>query len=125
MSSRGVTYIGPPSADDRAAEGRALRDEIPRESHGHWNPDPGRPHPIELIQGHVAGEVDLASARYNDMFSCSLAFFERTVALMAYDLLPSPVTGITVQLCGDCHAANYGLYRSADRTLHFDLRDFD
>jgi uncharacterized protein (DUF2252 family) len=44
---------------------------------------------------------------------------------MAQDLASTPTTGITVQLCGDCHLANFGVYASPERTLLFDINDFD
>jgi uncharacterized protein (DUF2252 family) len=45
--------------------------------------------------------------------------------LMAYDLSPTPVSGIRVQACGDCHLANFGLFATPERNLVFDLNDFD
>ncbi len=44
---------------------------------------------------------------------------------MAADLASRPNTGITVQMCGDAHVLNFGLWNSPERTLAFDLRDFD
>ena len=44
---------------------------------------------------------------------------------MASDLAETAVTGIDVQLCGDAHLLNFGLYSSPERTLMFDLNDFD
>ena len=43
---------------------------------------------------------------------------------MAADLSHTD-TGITVQLCGDAHVLNFGLWNTPERTLAFDLRDFD
>ncbi|MGZ4715782.1 MAG: DUF2252 domain-containing protein, partial [Acidimicrobiales bacterium] len=36
-----------------------------------------------------------------------------------------PVSGITTQLGGDAHLANFGIYNAPDRRLVFDLNDFD
>lgn len=44
---------------------------------------------------------------------------------MASDLATTPVSGIRVQLCGDAHLSNFGLFASAERQLLFDLNDFD
>jgi uncharacterized protein (DUF2252 family) len=44
---------------------------------------------------------------------------------MACDLAPSPQSGITVQLCGDAHLSNFGLFGSPERQLVFDINDFD
>jgi uncharacterized protein (DUF2252 family) len=44
---------------------------------------------------------------------------------MAADLANSPVSGITAQVCGDCHLANFGLFATPERNLVFDVNDFD
>jgi len=53
------------------------------------------------------------------------AFFRGSAALMAWDLSTVPATGIGVQACGDCHAANFGGFASPERRLLFDINDFD
>jgi uncharacterized protein (DUF2252 family) len=53
------------------------------------------------------------------------AFFRGSAALMAWDLSKTPATGIRVQACGDCHAANFGGFASPERRLLFDINDFD
>ena len=44
---------------------------------------------------------------------------------MAADLAARPQTGMRVQLCGDAHLANFGVFASPERQLVFDLNDFD
>jgi uncharacterized protein (DUF2252 family) len=44
---------------------------------------------------------------------------------MAYDLSQTPTTGIRVQACGDCHLMNFGTFASPERSLIFDINDFD
>ena len=44
---------------------------------------------------------------------------------MAADLASQPDSGLTVQLCGDAHVLNFGLWATPERNLLFDLRDFD
>ena len=44
---------------------------------------------------------------------------------MAADLATSPNTGLGVQICGDAHVLNFGLWATSERNLAFDLRDFD
>ena len=44
---------------------------------------------------------------------------------MAADLAASEHTGLDVQLCGDAHVLNFGLWATPERQLSFDLRDFD
>jgi uncharacterized protein (DUF2252 family) len=44
---------------------------------------------------------------------------------MAGDLGAQPDSGLMVQLCGDAHVLNFGLWATPERNLAFDLRDFD
>jgi uncharacterized protein (DUF2252 family) len=53
------------------------------------------------------------------------AFFRGSAIVMAQDLARTPSTGIRTQLCGDCHLSNFGVYASPERTLLFDINDFD
>src|SRR5207245_2325361 len=52
-------------------------------------------------------------------------FYRGAAAIMAADLRGTPSSGIQVQLCGDCHLNNFGLYASPERRLLFDVNDFD
>jgi uncharacterized protein (DUF2252 family) len=44
---------------------------------------------------------------------------------MAADLAATPTAGLQVQLCGDAHLSNFGLFASPERELLFGLNDFD
>ncbi len=44
---------------------------------------------------------------------------------MAADLASRTHSRIEVQLCGDAHVLNFGLWATPERNLNFDLRDFD
>jgi len=44
---------------------------------------------------------------------------------MARDLATTPTTGLTVQLCGDAHLSNFGVFGTPERQQAFDLNDFD
>jgi uncharacterized protein (DUF2252 family) len=44
---------------------------------------------------------------------------------MATDLAGTPTAGLNVQLCGDAHLSNFGVFASPERRLLFDLNDFD
>jgi uncharacterized protein (DUF2252 family) len=59
------------------------------------------------------------------MMASPFAFYRGAARVMAADLAKTPVTGLTVQACGDAHLANFGLYASPERELVFDLNDFD
>jgi uncharacterized protein (DUF2252 family) len=52
-------------------------------------------------------------------------FYRGAAAVMAADLASRPDSGLTVQLCGDAHVLNFGLWATPERNLMFDLRDFD
>jgi len=59
------------------------------------------------------------------MVESPFAFYRGAAAVMASDLASTPVTGIEVQACGDAHLVNFGLFASPERTLLFDVNDFD
>src|SRR6516165_8689665 len=44
---------------------------------------------------------------------------------MAADLARTPTTGLTVQACGDCHLLNFGGFATPERSIIFDINDFD
>jgi len=115
-----------PSIQERLAAGKALREKVPRPSHGVWAAPDGRPDPIELLKRSDRGRLpELLPIRYSRMAESPFAFFRGSAALMAFDLAKSPSTRIRVQACGDCHAANFGGFASPERRLLFDINDFD
>ena len=102
-----------PSVKERLAAGKALREKVPRTSHGRWKPPPGRRDPIELLKHTDRGRLaDLLPIRYGRMCQSPFAFLRGAAALMAADLAATPATGIRVQACGDCHVANFGGFGS-------------
>jgi uncharacterized protein (DUF2252 family) len=52
-------------------------------------------------------------------------YYRGAAAVMAADLASQPNSGLAVQLCGDAHVLNFGLWATPERNLAFDLRDFD
>jgi uncharacterized protein (DUF2252 family) len=52
-------------------------------------------------------------------------FFRGAAVIMAADLASTPVSGVTVQLCGDAHLSNFGLFGTPERRMLFDINDFD
>ena len=69
--------------------------------------------------------ADLVPIRWGRMSASPFAFYRGSAVLMAADLAPLPRTDLTVQLCGDAHLSNFGLYGSPERELLFDVNDFD
>jgi uncharacterized protein (DUF2252 family) len=115
-----------PSAAERMAEGKALRERVSRASLAQWMLPPGRPDPIELLKHADRGRLaELLPIRYGRMRESPFAFFRGAAALMAADLAAIPCTRLRVQACGDCHVANFGGFGSPERRLVFDINDFD
>lgn len=107
-------------------EGKALRTGVPRSAHRTFDPDPGRPDAVSAVLESNAGRIpELTPLRVGRMAAGPFAFLRGSAGLMAYDLARTPMTGIGTQICGDAHAANFGLYGDARGDLVIDLNDFD
>ncbi|WP_433679815.1 DUF2252 domain-containing protein [Nocardia sp. CA-119907] len=79
-----------------------------------------------MLERQAASRVpELVPIRYGRMAAGRFAFLRGAPAIMAADLAVGPNTGLDVQLCGDAHLSNFGLYASPERALIFDLNDFD
>jgi uncharacterized protein (DUF2252 family) len=86
----------------------------------------GRPDPIDLLESQARLRIsNLVPVRYGRMLQSRYAFFRGAALLMAFDLASAPHTGLNAQLCGDAHMSNFGLYASPERSLVFDINDFD
>ncbi|HEX6662066.1 MAG TPA: DUF2252 domain-containing protein [Gaiellaceae bacterium] len=110
----------------RAARGKAARAEVRRRLHGEWEPSPHRPDPIELLEEQAASRVpELVPIRYGRMLVSPFAFYRGGALIMAVDLAGTPTSGLRVQLCGDAHLSNFGVFGSPERSLVFDINDFD
>ena len=113
-------------ADDVVAEGRALRARVPSGAHDHQVADPARPDVIDFVSATNSGRLPhLVPLRIGRMVASPFSFFRGAAGLMAADLAVSPTTGLTAQLCGDAHAANFGLYGTPDGDIVMDINDFD
>jgi len=125
LRSRITPAPGHPSVAERAAAGKAARAAMPRSRHAELVLAPGRD-PVGLIEREGEGRLaDLLPIRHARMNQSALAFYRGTASLMAGDLFASPSAGLNVQLCGDAHLSNFGVFGSPDRALVFDLNDFD
>ena len=115
-----------PSVDERRAQGKEARDRTPPSSHAGWEPGPGRPDPVALLQDQdTRREPDLVPVRHGRMLISPFTFYRGGAKVMAADLHGTPTAGLDVQLCGDAHLSNFGLFASPERRLLFDLNDFD
>ena len=116
----------PQTVAERAASGKATRKFRPRSSIGEYTPAPNRPDPVQVLAQQEADRVAaLLPLRHSRMAANPFAFLRGAAAIMANDLGAMPNTGLTVQLCGDAHLSNLGLFAGPDRRLVFDLNDFD
>ncbi len=116
----------PLSRAERQAAGKALRERSPRSSHAAWTPPETRADPVETLeQSNVGRLAELVPLRYGRMLRNPFTFLRGSAATMAQDLAETPTTGITVQACGDCHLANFGLFATPERNVIFDINDFD
>jgi uncharacterized protein (DUF2252 family) len=114
------------TVDERQARGLAARRDTPRSSHGRWEPAPDRPDPVVLLEEQAESRVpQLVPVRYGRMLVSPFAFYRGAALIMATDLAPTPRSGVTVQLCGDAHLSNFGLFGSPERRMLFDINDFD
>lgn len=107
-------------------EGKALRRQVPRGAHAVLDLDASRPDAVSAVEESSRGRIPgLTPIRIGRMAATPFAFLRGSAGLMAYDLARTPMTRIRAQICGDAHAANFGLYGDARGDLVMDLNDFD
>jgi uncharacterized protein (DUF2252 family) len=115
-----------PSPADRRAAGKALRRAAARSTHAGWEPSADRFDPIEvLVESNRTRLQELIPLRYARMAVSPFAFLRGSALVMAHDLATTPTSGLTVQLCGDAHISNVGIFASPERRQMLDLNDFD
>jgi uncharacterized protein (DUF2252 family) len=115
-----------PEPAERVAKGRAARAAVPRASHEGWDPPAARRSPVELLQEQAKTRVpELVPIRHARMTASPFAFYRGAAAVMAADLSTTPDSGLRAQICGDAHLANFGGFAAPDRTIVFDVNDFD
>ncbi len=123
MASEAVDHLTP---EARAARGRAARAAVPRASHAGWEAPSARKSPVEVLKDQAKSRVaELIPIRHARMTASAFAFYRGAAAVMAADLATTLSSGLTVQCCGDAHLANFGGFAAPDRTLVFDINDFD
>jgi len=112
--------------DRERRTGRRRRTVVPRTSQAVYEPSADRPDPIAVLDAENAARIPaLVPVRWGRMVESPLAFMRGAAGLMAADLSRTPSTGLHVQLCGDAHMANFGVFASPERRLLFDVNDFD
>ena len=123
MTERTVPF---PSAAEQRAAGTEARTRVPVSAHAGWAPATDRPDPVAVLaEQNQTREQDLVPVRHGRMMASPFTFYRGAAAIMAADLAPTPTARLHVQLCGDAHLSNFGLFGSPERRLVFDLNDFD
>ncbi|MGZ4729671.1 MAG: DUF2252 domain-containing protein [Acidimicrobiales bacterium] len=121
-----VRSPGRTTVEERVERGRRSRALLPRTAHGEWAPAADRPDPIAILELQATTRVpELVPIRYGRMAASPFAFYRGAAAIMADDLGATARSGLTVQLCGDAHLANFGGFASPERSFVFDINDFD
>jgi uncharacterized protein (DUF2252 family) len=111
--------------EEQAARGKAARAEIPRSSHAQID-FPRDRDPVALLEEQSATRLpELVPIRYGRMLASPFSFYRGGALIMAADLARTPTSGFRVQLCGDAHLSNFGVFGSPERHLVFDINDFD
>jgi uncharacterized protein (DUF2252 family) len=124
MPATKLQPVGQISWDGRSARGKAARADVPRSAHSRLEVDDRDP--VALLEEQSASRVpELVPIRYGRMLASPFAFYRGAAKQMAHDLARTPRTTLTVQLCGDAHLSNFGGFASPERSLVFDLNDFD
>jgi uncharacterized protein (DUF2252 family) len=112
--------------EERIAQGRAARARVRRSTHGEWMPPADRRGVVEQLAEQETTRVQsLVPIRHERMAVSPFTFYRGAANVMAADLSGEPDTGLQVQLCGDAHLANFGGFATPERTLIFDINDFD
>jgi uncharacterized protein (DUF2252 family) len=112
--------------EERAASGRAVRAAVPRRVYRDHVLSSHGPELVTILALQAGTrEPDLVPVRHARMLASPYACFRGAAASMAAELARLPSTGLTVQLCGDAHLANFGVFASPERRLVFDCNDFD
>lgn len=118
--------LRPLTLKDRAARGKRARAKAPRASHAVWEPPPERRNPVELLEQQASTRIpELVPIRYGRMLVSPFSYFRGAALPMAADLSATAHSGLKVQLCGDAHLSNFGVFASPERHLFFDVNDFD
>jgi uncharacterized protein (DUF2252 family) len=81
---------------------------------------------VALLESQARDRIpELVPIRYGRMLVSPFTFYRGAALVMASDLATAPSPGLRVQLCGDAHLSNFGLFGTPERRLVFDINDFD
>ena len=113
-------------APEAQRSGKSARKIVARSQLALWDEsERGHDSLATILAQNAIRAQDLLPIRHGRMAASPWTYFRGAAAVMAADLGSAPNTGIGVQLCGDAHVLNFGLWATPERNLSFDLRDFD
>jgi hypothetical protein len=119
ISGRGAR----PAREQSVAAGKEARKLAPLASHRDFFPAASRD-PIGLLLGQAKSRVpELVPVRHGRMMVSPFTYYRGAALPMAADLATMTSSGLRVQLCGDAHLLNFGVFGSPERRLVFDLSD--
>ena len=125
VSSRGAGTEAHRSPSERARLGKDARKAAPLDSHADLRLGGDRD-PVLALRHQDADRVpELVPIRYGRMIVSPFTFFRGAPRSWPPTSPGTPVSGLDVRLCGDAHLSNFGLFASPERTLVFDINDFD
>lgn len=111
---------------ESVATGKEARQRVSRSAQAGWEPGADRTGPVEILAEQDKSRVpELVPVRYGRMLASAFTFYRGAAGIMAADLGAGPDSGLRVQLCGDAHLSNFGVFQAPDRRLVFDINDFD
>ena len=115
-----------PSIQERLAQGKKLRKEIPIRTHSKFQTQCTRRDPIDIIIEQDSRRIqDLVPIRHARMLTSPFAFLRGGAKIMIEDVGSAPTSKIPVLANGDMHVSNFGIYATAERNLVFSINDFD
>ncbi len=115
-----------PDPEAARAKGRAQRATLTRTAVADLVDRPDTRDPVSILENQSRDRVpELIPIRYQRMLVDAFAFFRGSAAIQATDLAQGPSSELDVQLCGDAHLANFGVFSSPEQRLVFDVDDFD
>jgi uncharacterized protein (DUF2252 family) len=126
VSDSGIDLRSYVPAGEVRARGRALRQRVPVIARDREATSVRRPGVLDFVEASNAGRLaHLIPLRIGRMIASPFTFYRGAAGLMAADLAGGPDSGLSAQLCGDAHAANFGLYGTARGEIIMDINDFD
>src|ERR1700758_3798505 len=113
------------TAAERRTSGKGARKRVARGTLGYWHEGEHCHDALEtLLAQNEIRDPGLLPIRHQRMAVSPWNYYRGAAAVMASDLAGQPDSGLAVQLCGDAHVLNFGLWGTPERSLSFDLRDF-